>query len=319
MKRRPFLVQLAVAALTLSLFTGTGSAHHFAYLGEDTAFQDWRWSGVENYAFYWWSAASSSLWWWAESDLLANTQTAVNNWQSATGLPFYKAPSQATADLTVVEDNSLEAFGIVELTEVAADPGRNANYTYRALATIRNDGEKPVGGWQATIAHEIGHVIGLHEAYEDSGNEDEQDAFCNPQSTIMNSGSCANRPDKPSSLDISRVINLYQTGELLNLTTSSSWFTSSLYTTWKDGAWGEYEHRLYLYYWDGTQWAMLDHVGHTAQTGTREMNWNTRTLSRTFTRTQYGKPAGWYMVCGFPIFRHGGAGTWRCSNYSWVY
>lgn len=316
MKGRTLARGFVAAALALCLMASTAFANHKLYLGEDQNFQFGSWSGTENWVFYWWSASWSSMWWWAESDLDADSQTAANNWQNATGLSFYKVSTRDAADVAIIADNSLDAFGITELKAITTDATRNGNYSYKALVTIKNDGTTPQGGWQATITHELGHFMGLHERYRDDGGSG---SFCNSESTIMNSGSCTNRPSQPSSLDIDRISGLYKTGEFLNMSTSSFWFSNALFLSWKDGAWGEYEHRLFLYWWDGAQWIQIDSIGHTGQTGTRELSWNSHSLSRAFNRTSYGKPAGWYTVCGYPSFRYGTVGAWRCSNYSWVY
>jgi hypothetical protein len=313
---RRLLKGFTAVVLALSLLSGTAFANHFVYIGADSRFQRSAWDKQENWVFYWWALSSTSMWWWADADLLTNTRTAVTNWRNAINMPFIEVGSAASADVTVVEDNSIGAFGMLDITAISSDSTRNVNWSYKGEAVIRNAGTAPVGGWQATIAHELGHFFGLHERYQDDGGSG---SFCNAESTIMNSGSCANRPTTPSALDVSRVNGIYRTGDLLSMSSTTYWFwPNQLYVSWKDGSWGEYEHRLFFYRWNGSAWVQLGEVGHTGEIGMRNLSFADRTMARLFNRNSYGQPAGYYIVCGWTRYMQGTVGNWACSNYNWV-
>ena len=315
MKKR-LLAGLTAVVLTLSMLSSTALANHFVYLGDDSRFQRSGWSGDENWIFYWWALSSTSMWWWAESDLDAAATSATSMWNTATGMPFLKVSTQSSADVVVLEDNSLDAFGTMNMTAIVTDSTRNVNWMYKGEINIRNAGTAPVGGWGVTTAHEFGHAMGLHERYRDDGGSG---SFCNAESTIMNSGSCDNRPTTPSSLDISRINGIYKTGDMLSMSSSAPWYLPGrLWVTWKDGSWGEYEHRVYLYRWNGSSWVYLADVSHTPETGMRQNSFSDRTISRIFARSDYGQAAGYYIACGWPRYMRGTVGNWACSNYSWV-
>lgn len=306
---------LLVALLVIGSTPTPLSAHHFVNLADDSRFQSGTWAGNENYVFYWWALTSSSLWWWAEPDLVAATQQAANNWTNSNGLPFLQVSTRSSADLEVVEDNSISAWAYISVTEIRSANG--ANYSYKGRAVIRNSPSDPVaapqGGWQGTITHEVGHFMGLHERYRDISDGS---SFCNAESTIMNSGSCSNRPSAPSTLDRNRINAIWKGGNLLNMAASPS--GTSLSATWKDGAWGEYAHQMYFYYWTGSAWQIVNQVDHNTNIGMREVAYNTRTLTRAWNRTSYGKPAGWYTACGWSVHKYGGPGTWACAPSIWV-
>ena len=131
----------------------------------------------------------------------------------------------------------------------------------------------------------------------------------------------------PNSTDGSDADDFYSTGEMVNMTASTSGTEATF--TWKDETWAEQYYRIKFYWWDSTEeeWvhftsrSRYDDVGVHSTTGdcSSTAACEDRTLTETVDREVYDAPAAIYIMCGWPYFeKYDAYGTWRCSPQVYV-
>ena len=131
----------------------------------------------------------------------------------------------------------------------------------------------------------------------------------------------------PNNTDGSDVDDFYSTGEMVNMTASSSG-TEAIFT-WEDETWAEHYYRITFYWWDSTdqEWVSFTTRSRYGDVGVRltasdcssSAACEDRTLTETVDRKVYDTPATWYIMCGRPYFeKYDAYGTWRCSPLVFV-
>lgn len=263
------------------------------YSGERQDFQSTA-PGIENFV-NWDIVQGRPITYWVIGDSRwpafgSYVSAAISGWNSALGRTYFAAAaSQSTANLIIMV--SVPGVGAATWGPdyYWNSPDRNANYVAKSTIEVNMAATTPAGGWSATIAHELGHALGLGEQY--SGTT------CTPTPSVMWSGDCLGRPSGPTSTDVSRVNAAYNTGSLLSFTGSASGGTYTV--TWTDGSWGENYVSLAFERYFASGWSAVANVAHLTNTGPRSTaSWNTLPISRSFSLSTYGLTAGTYRVCG---------------------
>ena len=259
--------------------------------------------------------------------------SSIGNWTtSIPELTWAERPSDYDIEFKLGDcpDNS-DFFGCVADRSFSNDSRADANYQDTAVVWIQDRSDWGVGGRQSVIAHELGHLYGMHEAYIENANNP-----CNSARTSIMDGVTTDANNKivhcdgltgPNTTDVSVVEAMYRTGQMGSMTASSSGTSATF--TWKDGAWAERWYELQFFWWNhqNQTWVFFARPSHSDDVGVHVPNYSCsssaacedRTLSRTVNRVAYGTPSAWYAMCGWPEFRkYRSYGTWRCSPYVYV-
>lgn len=207
-----------------------------------------------------------------------------------------------------------------------ADPDNFPNY-----ATWNNDSIK------AVIAHELGHVFGLHEQYLSSG--------CSPVISIMDAGEVNNgvlehcdNITLPTNSDLGQIRNYFTTSSLnYYIKDDIDASGGQIRHDWIDNSWSESLAYFWIYEYTGSP--------PTWQQGVPDMNSGNdigmrhttvfRELDFYVNPSNHGIPTGrWVIICGYPLFGHHWywtvphdpnnpatsvwyTGAWRCSDAEW--
>lgn len=260
---------VAVVALVLSL-TGVALADHYVYKAEDPAKQTSA-PGIENWVFRWWVLSTTSLWWWADSSLHSDVNTIKNNWTAAVPeLTWFEVTSETSADVTFKSGTCPGgAPACNSTTSYFYDSDRDASYWQKSTIYIDNNHDWTAAGKRGALAHEVGHLYGLHEQYLDSSG-----GGCNNSDTTIMDGGTLDGSGKiihcdglegPAAIDDKRVTAYWSQGEMSNFTASASGGIGTY--TWTDDAWADYRHQPKWFYYDGSQWIEYHSVNRTGDVG----------------------------------------------------
>ncbi|MFD0694503.1 matrixin family metalloprotease [Paenibacillus sp. GCM10027628] len=178
----------------------------------------------------------------------SNVSAAIGSW-SIIPLKFTSA-SDGQGDINVksVAGGCGGGSGCYKLTAMISGPSNhNANYALHAEIIVPS--ENSGSDLTFMIAHELGHAIGLAEAYGDTPGA----PACASFSTVMDS---CNRV-LPTSIDKSDVEKTYGglTGGATNITTS--WSSNTLNVQWKDNSLGERYYQVDYYKVSGGSESLL--------------------------------------------------------------
>lgn len=323
----------------MSLQAADAAAPQFVYLADDEAAQkrgdNYEWP--ENYVGVFWGLYPwNEVYWKADPEIQSEAWTAVYNWESQfPQLKWVQSQSDfAHVRFTAPQEGCGGEIARVYLYNVDNphyyDPARLANYWLYATVCVDTDVQWAPGGIVSALAHEIGHLYGLHDRYYGP-----VPPTCNPnEHTIMDTyirqepyAHCDGLQG-PALQDSQRVHLYYHTGDYLNFTAERDPDDLSVGEwQWQDASWAEERHQMQWYWWTGSQWIQYtqDHIRH--HTGSHiDIEYpGYQDPSRTIDREDYPPPQGppwptWHIACGDAWFAAWGTtGTWRCSNCVYLY
>lgn len=228
-------------SLFLTIYTPITSAHHYRFTTMNPEFSGFPGSGFAgalNYMNYF-HVVGNSVSVGTPSAISSNTNAAVNSWKSIVPLKFdIVSEGQGDINISRVADGCGNGSGCYKVTQVISGPSdHNANYVFRAKITLPTD----TSGSELTfqIAHELGHGIGLAEAYVDTSPA----GGCASFSTVMDS--CTRV--LPTSNDKNDIEKTYGglIGGASDITTS--WNSNTLQVKWKDNSLGERYYQVEYY------------------------------------------------------------------------
>lgn len=175
----------------------------------------------------------------------------------------------------------------------------------------------------SVLAHELGHVYGLHERYI---HQDNGGVTCNSNEvTVMDAAGCDGWLEGPASLDVNRVNNFWSQGFLYYLDINP--VNGRAEASWYDFAWGDWSNDLAWFWWDAAtsswRWVgawdeMLNNIGFHYGYVEDPPRHLTQLLDRSkFPNAPVNK---WYTFCGNPWFAsYQTAGDWDCTQFMvWV-
>ena len=112
----------------------------------------------------------ASMYWQADSSLRADVVSAIGDWTTEIPeLTWIERPSDYDIDIKLGGCPGSPSFlGCVTAYSFSSDFRADANYQSDAEVWIQDRSDWGVSGRQAVIAHELGHLYGLHEGYNDS-------------------------------------------------------------------------------------------------------------------------------------------------------
>ena len=167
------------------------------------------------------------------------------------------------------------------------------------------------------IAHEVGHLYGLSDAYIHNPPGCNINAFSVMDATKLNGSNqvvTCDGLEGPALNDASSVASFWSTGELSDFVASHPYGTLANYE-WLDSAWSDLRQYLYWYWWNGSSWVNYLSQNKSDEVGVHRIT-EERLFLKTVNRIDYpGVGAGWHVACGWPYFAaYATPGTWRCSN-----
>ncbi len=283
--------------------------------------------GPENYVFLFWGYGSGMLSWRADADVRTNAREAIANWTTAvpqlTWRELQAGEPDSNADVLfkvqAIHPACLpSAVACTAFTSWFPDSIRRGNYWDEALVTFNVNYNWRQRHLRGIVAHEIGHLYGLHERYPDNPPTG---ACNNGENTIMD-GTTFDQQGRvvhcdgiegPVTLDEQRVTRFWSQGELVGMAATATGTVAAY--TWRDRAWSDYEQRLEWFYWDGSAFLLYAQKSKTTDIGTHEVT-EPRTLREDIDRTFYGAPGGvTHRMCGQPYFiKYGSLGTRSCVD-----
>jgi hypothetical protein len=252
--------------------------------------------------------------WWdydipTNSTIKTEIGRAITAWKNA--VPFYELDDRDSVGELTIEQYSdstcgSTAAGCYIVNSMIRISDHNVGYVYEASIYVKNTytGDNA----QRIVLHELGHALGLHEAYVDNSTTG---TSCNSSlSSVMDAIGCESLL-APSSTDINDVNLMLQNGYATNL--AYSWNTNTLNLTWKDNSLGEYSYKVNYYKVSSTGSLSLVQSstvtkdiglikGITTSTG---YVYSDRIITDTsFSKT--GKNAGKYRAIVYPYFKNTG-------------
>ena len=184
--------------------------------------------------------------------------------------------------------------------------------------------DSPPDAIVATIAHELGHLYGLHEQY----NDEVKPPICNPKNvSIMDrlvpfGGEHCDGPIRgPQDIDETHVYEFHRDGYLTNWTSTKN--GNEGIVEWQDEAWGERHHVIeHLYSMDGGNSYRAYKTKELLSVGNHTRIDESQWIQRTLDLTQHFRDfAGvhivdttYYRMCGAAYFAQmGTSGPSYCS------
>lgn len=347
MKKRILLIFLAAMVVT-ALFAQPAQAHHYLYQAERPICQDY--GGLspqtDNCVLVWWWWGETAYW-WADPNadggqFIQQVRTAVDNWKAKftegyeQRLPLSETSSQSLSDIRFwlapgLCGGSPGCFA-VSAYENRSPPNGDEKASYMKTVEVylnSSIGWLSSGYRTKTIAHELGHIYGLGEVYDEDTNA------CDPDVTSIMDGNTTQGGYYvpcdivygPADLDAKRVKafwggwdsgtpeNLKRSEPISSAIGQGTW----IITPWQDFAWAEQVHQM-DWYWSYSSSGPFNNW-YRGETVTNDIGVHfytaPRTMRRDVDRADYPSvPAGsWSIVCGktwsVPFQRWGNT---RCSN-----
>lgn len=304
--------------------TGTARADHFSYIAAERNKQQAE-PGTENWENVWWHF-NEATYWSADANVDSDATAVVNAWAAAIApLRWNKVPGSSTSDYLFREDASVcgGVPGCHRVTLWYAWPPYDANFIQRGEIIIDPTFTyAPTAGRKGLLAHEVGHVYGLHERYLDSlgqsgCNSSETTVMDDMHLNVLNQLVHCDGLEAPAAADTDRVASFWSKGQMVDWTASANGSVGTW--RWYDLGWAEHAQRLELWWWNGSSWQYADvYTDYYDRIGVHRLT-EDRQLSQSYNRSALGKPVGWYIVCGWPWFRSYGVwGTWTCGPYIYL-
>jgi len=305
---------------------------------------------TENYTFWdwmdWWQDSTLDWYCTPEPTYHACVEQAITNWKNACPKTQWAEtlnPAEADVrfllvDTILIEGGPIAAYAL--LHGWYDDEWQDASFWIEAevgLDTVNFSwaSEDVITG---AIAHEIGHLFGLHDRCYIETDPDPH-SVCNPNEvTIMDTalplvwdpqeekwwvlGLCDGLTG-PAQIDIDRVDSYWGEGEL------ASWDAevyplppSLLIMEWRDRGWSECHSNLQYFYWDGNRWVCYENICYDNDMGLHEDypdDLGDRTMSRMNVPENFGAANKWNCCCGWMYFKPWDVmGDWTCGPFIWV-
>lgn len=330
MKTRILLVLVAVVVAG-ALSTPVTRAHHYLYQAERPSCQNYSPDSplTDNCVMVWWWWGQL-VYWWADPSadwgtFIEQVRTATTNWEnSIPQLGLMEVGTSTPADIRFWLSPDPCGVGtpacyISSSYENRSPPNGNENASYRKSAEIYINSNT---NWlqpqyrTVAIAHELGHIYGPGEAYnEDTGACDpDVSSIMDGNNTVWEGGVAKVAPCdilySPSALDVRRAKAFWGGWESLtpnNLKRSETLPTAVgqgtwIITPWVDFAWADQVHQM-DWYWSYSSGGPFNNW-YRGETVTNDIGVHfytqPRTIRRDVNRTDYPSvPANsWSIVCG---------------------
>lgn len=280
--------------------------------------------GIENWDFRWWAITTiPGIYWWADAALHSDAASGIASWTTLVPeLEYTEVPLEITADVVFKAGTCWDGSPACRVTTGYYYEGdRDASYWSQATIFIDFSFNWTADGRKSAVAHEMGHLYGLHERYIDP-----RGACNNSDYTIMDglqliSGYVVHCDflTGPVSIDDTRVTSYWSNGAYSSFTATP--FGTAGVWEWKNDAWAPYFHRVTYYYYDWSiGWVPYEVKAITADIGVHRIT-EDRTMSDLINRLNYPAVPGpaWHIACGHPRFEAFDTfGDWVCSNYIYL-
>ncbi|MBI4287425.1 MAG: hypothetical protein HY671_03215 [Chloroflexi bacterium] len=299
---------------------------------------------MDNYVLIWWWWQVPTTWWAKDplddADFIPNVRSAVLNWSNTvTGVPqltYIESTAEATADIRFYSQIcpfDYDAAGCFsafdwETRTPTNGYGENASYIKKAALYIRPsdppNASCPCFRWKlpegrvGTIAHEMGHLVGLHEQYVEANgncwdyNRSVMDAVKDDAAGLKIH---CDEVQGPTPFDVQRVNAYWGEGDLAVM---GFGLGPVAYYSWKDLAWTEHAHGLGFWWLNEAtnQWQEYYNMPMKTDIGvhlfTKDLIWSKQIDWRDY--QAQGAQAGWHTMCGSPYFpAYHQWGSYRCS------
>ncbi|MCA0753720.1 hypothetical protein KP806_01560 [Paenibacillus sp. N4] len=243
---RKFIISfLASFCVFLIVHSSMASAHHYRWIVYDTRLQEPAGSNhiPTNILYGTWidfdysptSTIGSEIWnamrAWRDAVPIINLQ----DWDTYGDLAVVQLPQNEYNLKCPV--NSVGCYQVTEKTKVSDHGPWYVTYgtIYLPDTRVGDDAFK-------TLLHEIGHAIGLHEQYIDSGS-----FGCNSSIISVMDGIGCDNLTAPSSTDVIEINNMLGGGTGKATDLNVAWNSTTLNLTWKDNALGEWNYKVDYY------------------------------------------------------------------------
>ena len=291
MKRTSLIAGALVLALAM-VFVSTSSdglASHYTYMQENptyrTAFSD---VFPFNAVAAAWHAGPYDVDWDDDGSFTGHIQNAIGTWEAAVPqLDFHKTTDGW--NYLLFEDSVCPnpQYACFAVDEQYIDYTRRADYLLWATIIMDNSlsGLTDMGK-EDILRHEIGHWIGLDEAYNEAGS-------CSTINSVMNgvftNGESCVGAHAPTQRDINAVTE-YWNGDKPESAVLTERPNTILKLTWTDALWSESTNWVGLFYWDDDTDAVVlaDQSWVTADTG-----FHKDSISRTIQKQWNVQANGW--------------------------
>ena len=270
-------------------FTGVVRADHYDFSAADpdkhNPGRSQGASGDINSVYRYWGLQDSDMLWASSADIKADVIKAIDDWTAAVPqLTWQEVPLEFTLVVFHYQPcpNAPNAVGCVARKpppspEWHYDNDRDATYWQTAPIYINPNTVWSGDSRRSTIAHEIGHLYGLHERYVDADVSD-----CTASEiTIMDAAifdpatgwtyPCDYPLVGPSAKDDSRATTFYSRKDVVNTRAVASG-SIGVYR-WESKAWAAYYHRVDFQYQDPVflNWTTYQTKDRTADIGLRRI------------------------------------------------
>ena len=272
----------------------------------------------------WVNEDSQMRWNAVPSSYKSQFQTAINDWEQV--LPKTQWTYSTSGDRVKIEvytsGDRCNFFAVACTALKWQNDGARLGYYIKGADVWINDQHYnfTINGFRATVSHEVGHVHGLADRYDGSGEcrSDESTIMDllvpDPDSGYIISG--CNGYLWPTATDISRVREFYALAGARNIRKGGggpNWVEWK----WEDDNWAESSYYINNYYWNGQEWQYVNGWEHKANVATGDGD-DARTLSANFT-VPAGWPDGYYSMCTHTFSRLYGYQEWRCGPNVYLY
>jgi len=237
---RKLLPVIALMTLYFFAFASTTHASHYIWLVHDAGKQLSGITGSESRASWWFINGTYASYYTDSTTISTNVSSAASNWTAKIPQAKFSSTTSTSADITFSYSDTFCAsgdWGCHSLTAAYNDTTREANFTTKSKIVITSTPSSSERTYVA--AHEIGHHLGLHERYTDTGS-----VSCNTETTVMDAGNCEELTG-PSDTDKFRFDNFLGNGYAESITIASN-STGGTEFHWKDKAYGEIRWEIHL-------------------------------------------------------------------------
>lgn len=259
---------------------------------------------------------------------------AIGDWESQFAFPYneFRHECGSAQRMDVVDNVGWQGYSCSQGPNVAGcvqpfwavDSTRNGRYIdYMRVWVNTRDNAFTYSGMRATIAHEVGHVYGLDEAYL----HDPLYA-CNPAITSImdglkrdSNGAFSNGCDAngPTSYDNNNAAQFYvmvswefQPQDLRSYKIA----TDRMDVYWDDASPTESGYDMYAFFWTGSAWQQYENVFYSYHVASGDP-WQHTRLNRAFYRYWY-QPVNWYISCMYVNSGVIGNRYWKCFPMQWL-
>lgn len=271
------------------------------------------------------------------------TQAAIADWESQYAFPFSDFTHQCGPGLSmdVVHNENPDQWPNYPCKDRPGcvnhswqrDNVRGGYYVrYNRIWANTRDYDFTKTGMRATITHELGHVYGLHEAYEDDwfepgwdGNDDPPPGPCVPDNiSIMNSavgngitvtGGCTTNSVSARDFSFGHWFNVMNLSSFQPKNMDSEKVSTNIMLySWDDASPTEAGYSSYILYWTGNDWDVVSYSYYSDGVGPGDP-WQTNELTAGYNRPSY-EPVGWYIPCIYVNSGIIGDRYWTCADHS---